>query len=74
MRPMLAAVRQGRLTLTAVTSVIFSLPFRTVVSVGLPFRTSGTKNSNFKGGRYPYKSLYRDIINIACSGRLLHLQ
>ena len=50
-RPMLTAIRKGRLTLTVVndyffrTTVTFGLPFRTAVSVSLPFRTSGTKNS-----------------------------
>ena len=48
-RPMLTAVRKGRLILTEVnffgTAVTFGLPFRTAVSVGLPFRTNGTKNS-----------------------------
>ena len=45
-RPMLTAVRKGRLTLTAVnnfffrTAVTFGLPFRTAVSVSLPFRTA----------------------------------
>ena len=52
-RPMLTAVRKGRLTLAAVnnyffrTAVTFGLPFRTAVSVSLPFRTSGTKNSKY---------------------------
>ena len=64
-RPMLTAVRKGRLTLTAVsnfffrTAVTVGLPFRTAVSVSLPFRTSGTKTQNVRGGRYPYMSLYR---------------
>ena len=50
-RPMLTAVRKGRLTHTAVNKFFsraaasFGLPFRTAVSVGLLFHTSGTKNS-----------------------------
>ena len=39
------------------TVVIFSLPFRIAVSVRLPFRTCGTKNSKSKG-RYTVSTLW----------------
>ena len=62
-RPMLTAVRKGRLTLTAVnnfffhTAVTFGLSFRTAVSVSLLFVPVVRKTQNVRGGRYPYKSL-----------------